>query len=88
MPASSLTKSKKTKLSKQYVDLTSKKLPIILIVVLLGILAMQYFSNDTSGSKLIDPETCELYIKDPRINSKQYLDEYDSKCLEFKNLNP
>lgn len=69
-------------------DLASKKLPIILIVVLLGILAMQYFSSDTSGSKLIDPETCELYIKDPRINSKQYLNEYDSQCLEFKNLNP
>jgi hypothetical protein len=88
MPASSLTKSKKTKPLKQSVDLASKKLPIILIVVLLGILALQYFSNDTSGSKLIDPETCELYIKDPRINSKQYLNEYDSKCLEFKNLNP
>ena len=69
-------------------DLSSKKLPIILIVALLGILAMQYYSNDTSGSKLIDPETCELYIKDPRINSKQYLDEYDPKCLEFKNLSP
>ena len=69
-------------------DLASKKLPIILIVVLLGILAMQYYSNDTSGSKLIDPETCELYIKDPRISGKQYLDEYDSKCLEFKNLSP
>ncbi len=69
-------------------DFSSKKLPIILIVILLGILALQYFSNDTSGSKLIDPETCELYIKDPQINSKQYLDEYDSKCLDFKNLNP
>ena len=69
-------------------DLTSKKLPIILIVVLLGILAIQYYSNDTSSSKLIDPETCELYIKDSRINSKQYLDEYDPKCLEFKNLSP
>jgi len=69
------------------VDLSSKKLPIILIIVLLGILALQYFSNDSSG-KLVDPETCEIYIKDPQINSKQYLDEYDSKCLDFKNLNP
>jgi len=69
------------------VDLSSKKLPIILIIVLLGILALQYFSND-SGGKLVDPETCEIYIKDPQINSKQYLNEYDSKCLNFKNLNP
>jgi len=70
------------------VDISSKKLPIILIVVLLGILALQYFSNDSSGGKLIDPETCEIYIKDPQINSKKYLDEYDSKCLEFKELIP
>ena len=69
-------------------DITSRKLPIILIVVLIGIIALQYFSNDSSGGKLIDPETCEIYIKDPQINSKQYLDEYDSKCLEFKELIP
>ena len=69
-------------------DISSKKLPIILIVVLLGILALQYFSNDSSGGKLIDPETCEIYIKDPQINSKKYLDEYDTKCLEFKELIP
>jgi hypothetical protein len=69
-------------------DISSKKLPIILIIVLLGILALQYFSNDSSGGKLIDPETCEIYIKDPQINSKKYLGEYDSKCLEFKDLTP
>ena len=69
-------------------DISSKKLPVILIFVLLGILALQYFSNDSSGGKLIDPETCEIYIKDPQINSKKYLDEYDSKCLEFKDLTP
>ncbi len=69
-------------------DISSKRLPIILIIALLGVLALQFFINDSSGSKLIDPETCEIYIKDPRINSKQYLDEYDSKCLEFKNLIP
>ena len=69
-------------------DISSKKLPVILIFVLLGILALQYFNNDSSGGKLIDPETCEIYIKDPQINSKKYLDEYDSKCLEFKDLTP
>ena len=69
-------------------DISSKKLPIILIVVLLGILILQFVSNDSSGGKLIDPETCEIYIKDSQIGGKQYLDEYDSKCLDFKNLNP
>ena len=69
-------------------DISSKRLPIILIIVLLGVMALQFFINDSSGCKLIDPETCEIYIKDPRINSKQYLDEYDSKCLEFKKLIP
>jgi hypothetical protein len=70
------------------VDISSKRLPIILIIALLGVLALQFFINDSSGGKLIDPETCEIYIKDPRINSKQYLDEYDSKCLEFKKIIP
>jgi len=68
------------------VDVYSKKLPIILIVILLGILVLQIINND-SGSTLIDPETCELYIKDSRLNFKQYLGEFDSKCLDFKNLN-
>lgn len=68
-------------------DLTSKKLPVILMAVLLGILVIQYFINDPSGGALIDSETCQLYIKHSQFNSKQYLNEYDSKCLEFKNLN-
>ena len=68
-------------------DISSKRLPIILIIVLIGILILQFMNNDNS-SKLIDPETCELYIKDLQINARQYLNEYDSKCLDFKNLNP
>jgi hypothetical protein len=70
------------------VDLSSKKLPIILIIVLVGILVLQVMNNDSNNSKLIDPETCELYIKDLQINAKQYLGEYDQKCVDFKNLNP
>jgi hypothetical protein len=69
-------------------DLSSKKLPIILIIVLIGILVVQVMNNDSNNSKLIDPETCELYIKDLQINPKQYLGEYDQKCVDFKNLNP
>ena len=69
-------------------DLSSKKLPIILIIVLVGILVVQVMNNDSNNSKLIDPETCELYIRDLQINPKQYLGEYDQKCVDFKNLNP
>jgi len=70
------------------VELSSKKLPIILIIVLIGILVLQVMNNDSNNRKLIDPETCELYIKDLQINPKQYLGEYDQKCVDFKNLNP
>ncbi|MDC0886113.1 hypothetical protein OAR90_03405 [Nitrosopumilus sp.] len=67
-------------------DIASKKLPIILIIVLIGILIMQFISNDNSAP-MIDPETCELYTVDSQINAKTYLDEFNQKCLDFKNLN-
>ena len=67
-------------------DISSKKLPIILIIVLIGILIMQFVSNDNS-TPMIDPETCELYTVDSQINVKTYLDEFNQKCLDFKNLN-
>lgn len=69
-------------------EISSTKLPIILIIALLTVLVLQFVSNDSNGGKFIDPETCEIYIKDSQINNKQYLDEYDSKCLDFKNINP
>ncbi|HJJ21108.1 MAG: hypothetical protein MT334_05815 [Candidatus Nitrosopumilus limneticus] len=67
-------------------DITSKKLPIILIIALIGILLLQFVTNDKS-TQLIDPETCELYVIDSKINTKTYLDEFNQKCLDFKNLN-
>ena len=67
-------------------DISSKKLPIILIIVLIGILIMQFVSND-NFTPMIDPETCELYTVDSQINVKTYLDEFNQKCLDFKNLN-
>jgi hypothetical protein len=67
-------------------DISSTKLPLILIFVLIGILLLQFITND-NNAPVIDPETCELYILDSQINSKHYLDEFDSKCLDFKNLN-
>ena len=67
-------------------DISSKKLPAILIVALDGVLLLQLLTNDNSAP-VIDPETCELYIVDSQINSKTYLDEFNQKCLDFKNLN-
>jgi|TARA_B100001105_G_scaffold238253_1_gene215322 hypothetical protein len=67
-------------------DISSTKLPIILIFVLVGILLLQFITNDNTAP-VIDPETCELYVLDSQINSKNYLNEFDSKCLDFKNLN-
>lgn len=68
-------------------DITQKRIPIILIIILVGVLIFQYITNIENASKLIDSETCELYIKDKQINIKKYLNEFDPKCLEMKNLN-
>ena len=68
-------------------DFASKKLPLVLIIALLGILALQWYSSESKEQKLIDPQTCEIYIKDPNLNTKTYTNEFDSKCLDFKSLN-
>lgn len=70
-------------------DVYSAKFAIMIIIVLVGILTFQVISNsEKAGMPVIDSETCEIYIIDPKINAKQYLNEFDEKCLEFKNLNP
>lgn len=68
-------------------DIYQKRVPIILIIVLVGILVLQFVMNNPNSTMLIDPTTCEIYIKDLQINGKQYLNEFDSKCLDLKNLN-
>ena len=68
-------------------DISSTKLPAILILVLIGVLVLQFVSNTNDNSPMIDSETCELYIQDSQINAKKYLNEFDPKCLDFKNLN-
>jgi hypothetical protein len=68
-------------------DISSAKLPAILILVLIGVLVLQFVSNTNDNSPMIDSETCELYIQDSQINSKKYLNEFDPKCMDFKNLN-
>ena len=69
-------------------DIYSSKFAIIIIIVLVTILALQVMTNSNNSAQLIDPATCELYIMDSQINAKQYLNEFDQKCLDFKNLNP
>ena len=68
-------------------DIYSSKFAIVVIIVLVFILVLQFMNNDNT-STLIDSETCELYVMDSQINSKQYLNKFDTKCLDFKNLNP
>jgi|TARA_B100001105_G_scaffold10997_1_gene8147 hypothetical protein len=68
-------------------DISSTKLPAILILVLIGVLVLQFVSNTDDNSPMIDSETCELYIQDSQINTKKYLNEFDPKCIDFKNLN-
>ncbi len=69
-------------------DIYSSKFAIIVIIALVTILAVQVLSNSNNSNQMIDSETCELYIMDSQINAKQYLNEFNQKCLDFKNLNP
>ena len=68
-------------------ELTSRKLPIAIIAVLLGILVVQYVVNVPEPDRLIDPTTCEIYSKGPD-GTRTYLDEFDQKCADLKNLLP
>ena len=67
-------------------DIYSTRVPVILIIVLVGILILQYVTNDKNSSILIDYQTCELYIQELQIGTKQFLNEFDSKCLEMKKI--
>ncbi len=68
-------------------DIYSSKFAIIIIIALVSILALQVMTNNSNSRQTIDSETCELYIMDANINAKKYLNEFDQKCLDFKNLN-
>ena len=67
-------------------DISSRTFPLILIFVLVGILLLQFVTSD-KNAPMIDSETCELYLQDSQINAKKYLNEFNSKCVDFKNLN-
>lgn len=72
---------------REFMDMHSRKFAIIVIIVLVSILALQVITNNNNPRQLIDSETCELYIMDANINAKKYLNDFDQKCLDFKNLN-
>ena len=69
-------------------DIYSSKFAIIVIIALVSILTLQVMTNNSNSRQTIDSETCELYIMDANINAKKYLNEFDQKCLDFKNLSP
>ncbi|MBT8243252.1 MAG: hypothetical protein HKP34_06100 [Nitrosopumilus sp.] len=69
-------------------DIYSSKFAIIIIIALVSILSLQVMTNSNNTNQMIDSQTCELYVIDAQINAKQYLNEFDEKCLDFKNLNP
>ena len=71
----------------QLVDISQKRLPLVLIIILVAVLIVQFMGNSQSTT-LIDTQTCELYIKDAQIGGKQYLGEFDSKCLDLRNMAP
>ena len=68
-------------------DIYSSKFALIIMAILIVILVLQVMYNSSDGTK-IDSQTCELYIEDSQFGGKKYLNEYDQKCLDFKNLNP
>jgi len=70
-----------------FVDIYSSKFALIIMAILIVILVLQVMNNASDGTK-IDSQTCELYIEDSQFGGKKYLNEYDQKCLDFKNLNP
>ena len=69
------------------VSVYSSKFAIIVIIVLASILSLQVMTNNNNSQQLIDSETCEVYIMDANINAKKYLNEFDQKCVDFKNIN-
>lgn len=56
------------------------------MIILIVIFVVQLMNNQNDNPK-IDSETCEFYIEDSQFGGKKFLNEFDSKCLEFKNLN-
>ena len=50
-------------------DISSAKLPAILILVLIGVLVLQFVSNTDDNSPMIDFETCASYLLSKKYTS-------------------
>ena len=69
-------------------DMAARKIPMVIIAVLLAILVVQYVANTPEADRLIDPTTCEIYSQEGPGGGRIYLDEFDQKCLDLKNILP
>lgn len=69
-------------------DIASRRIPLVIIAVLLAILVVQYVANTPDTDRLIDPTTCEVYSQKGPGGGRVYLDEFDQKCLDLKNMLP
>lgn len=65
-------------------DIASKRLPAIIIVILIGVLLVQLVANNSGVERFVDEQTCEIYAVDSQIGGRQYTDEFDPACMEFK----
>ena len=69
-------------------DITSRKLPLAIIGVLLAVLVIQYVVDAPDSNMLIDPATCEIYTQDSYGSAKQYTGEFDQKCMDLLRPSP
>lgn len=67
-------------------DMASKKLPLAIIAVLIIILVAQSSWSGGSGARMVDPATCELWVRGDGPAGREYLGEFEQKCLDLKEL--
>lgn len=61
----------------------------MIIGVLLAVLVVQYVANMSNVDRFIDPITCEIYTQGaPGAVGKQYIGEFDQKCMDLKEMLP
>ena len=70
-------------------DISSRRLPLAIIAILLAILIVQYVASPAANqSRLIDPMTCEIYLQVEPGGAREYSGEFDQKCVDLRELAP
>lgn len=71
-------------------DIAARRIPLMIIGILLAILVVQFVANSSDSNLLIDPSTCEIYTQSSPGGavSKQYTGEFDEKCMQVRELAP